>query len=75
MVYPLLTVPDAVRAIGGRATVVRQWLEDQGLVKDVPGLGKRVSWREVLERVEAGGSPVETPARASGKLPRVRLGG
>lgn len=72
--YPLLTVAAAVRAIGGRSSVVRAWLTEQGLVRDVPGLGRRVSWREVLDRVESGGGPREDrPVR--GRLPRVRLGG
>lgn len=75
LLYPLLSVSAAVRALGGRSSVVRAWLVEQKLVRDVPGLGKRVSWREVLERVEAeANAPVPEPRRP-GTLPRVKLGG
>lgn len=71
----LLTVAEAVRELGGRECETRRWLSDQGLVRDVPGLGRRVSWRQVLALVEVGQGPgaVTAPSRVN-KLPRKRLG-
>ena len=70
----LLQVAEAVREIGGRETTVYQWLRDNNLIRTVPGLGKRVSWRQVLALVEVGQGPSEpVPTRPAGRLPRTPL--
>jgi hypothetical protein len=66
----LLTPTDAVREIGGRRTSVQAWLEAQGLIHDVPGLGKRVIWGEVLEAIR---TPAEHKPGPPSRLSRAGL--
>lgn len=71
----LLTVDEAVRELGGREADTRAWLRDRGLVREVAGLGRRVSWRQVLTLIEQDQGPTApAPARPPGRLPRADLG-
>lgn len=77
----VLTVAEACRQLGGRGGKVRRWLVANGLVRDVPGLGRRVSWREVLAAIEgraAAPPAAEAPERRvvesrPPQLPRVKV--
>lgn len=64
----VLTPTEAAERLGGRRSVAVEWLEDRELVRDVPGLGRRVVWGDVLDEIRlAGDRPPEQPA------PRARL--
>lgn len=37
----VLSPSEAVEALGGRAATAREWLQARGLIRDIPGLGRR----------------------------------
>lgn len=69
----LLTPAEAVREVGGRASVTRAWLEDRGLIRDVPALGRRVIWGDVLEAIRRAGEPAPPPPGPPSRLRRAGL--
>lgn len=68
----VLLVAEAVAELGGRPSVTRKWLFDQGLVSIAPGLGERVVWRRVLNKLEG---TLDLPAAVPVSRPKVRFGG
>ena len=69
----VLSPSEAVEALGGRAATAREWLQARGLIRDIPGLGRRVVWGDVLDeiRLDAARDPEAQPVR--GRLPRAVL--
>lgn len=65
-------VSEAVAELGGRPSVTRKWLFDQGLVSIAPGLGERVVWRRVLNVLE---DTLDLPRSAPVERPKVKFGG
>lgn len=70
----VLSVAEAVRELGGRQATVKAWLRRQGLVSVAPGLGERVIWGDVLDRIRDGEGPQEEPPRPAATLRRAGLG-
>lgn len=68
----VLMVAEAVAELGGRPSVTRKWLFDSGLVSIVPGLGERVVWRRVLNKLE---DMLDLPRVAETPRPKVKFGG
>jgi len=77
---PLLTVSEAVRVLGIRATDARRWLDRHGLISEALGAGcrRRVVLVDLLQAVrdhdlpEPQDHPRHRPRRRQ-RLPRVRL--
>lgn len=75
---PLLTVSEAVRVLGIRATDARRWLHRHGLISEALGAGvrRRVVLVDLLQAVRDHDlpEPREQPRlRRRQRLPRVRL--
>lgn len=68
----VLMVAEAVAELGGRPSVTRKWLFDQGLVSIAPGLGERVVWRRVLNKLE---DTLDLPYVAPKERPALKFGG
>ena len=74
----VLSVQAAAELLPVHETRARAWIEVQGLVRQVPGLGQVVIWADVLDALRR---PCTTSARATraastprrGRLPRVSL--
>lgn len=65
----ILSLDEAAELLGGRRETARAWLRERGLVRDVPGLGKRVLWGDVLDEIRLTTGPGATPPEP----PRARL--
>lgn len=72
----LLTVSEAVRVLGIRATDARRWLDRHGLISEALGGGtrRRVILSDLLDAIRDHGRPEQRdPPRGRRRLPRVRL--
>ena len=76
MVRPFLTVSEAIRVLGIRATDARRWLHRHGLISEALGAGvrRRVVLVDLLQAVRDHDlpEPQDRPRRRQ-RLPRVRL--
>ena len=76
LVGPLLTVSEAIRVLGIRATDARRWLHRHGLISEALGAGvrRRVVLVDLLQAVRDHDlpEPQDRPRRRQ-RLPRVRL--
>jgi hypothetical protein len=69
----LLSPSQAARMIGGNEAETMEWLRSRGLVRTIPGLGRKVViWGEVLEAIRQPEAAPE-PQRGRGSLRRARL--
>ena len=72
----VLSVPEAVVELGGRAVDARAWLEQHGLIRQGPGGRRVVVWGRVLDALDAEDQhpePLREVPKAPGKLPRKKL--
>ena len=78
VIGPLLTVSEAIRVLGIRATDARRWLHRHGLISEALGAGvrRRVVLVDLLQAVRDHDLPQHGPQdrpRRRQRLPRVRL--
>lgn len=72
----VLSVPEAVVELGGRAVDARAWLEQHNLIRKGPSGRRVVVWGRVLDALESEEQqpePVKEVPKQLGRLPRKRL--
>lgn len=72
----VLSVPEAVTELGGRAVEARAWLDSHDLVRKGPGGRRVVVWGRVLDALEADEQqpePLREVPKQPGRLPRKQL--
>lgn len=69
----VLTLTEAAERLGGRRNVAIQWLRDRRLVRDIPGLGDRVVWGDVLDEIRLRAEQADDPEPPRATLPRAGI--